>query len=242
MLSGKALTKSFGNHCVLRGVDAEVELGGITAVVGPSGSGKTTLLKALALLEPPDDGKVILDGVEYDFPLLQGRVLVPPYPRLTVVFQQLFTWPHLTLRENIALPLRTLGRDPDGKQVRELITLFDMEDYLDRYPNQVSLGQRQRAALVRALALGPQYLLLDEVTSALDIEQVGVVLAHLQRLREQGVGILLVTHLIGFARRAADRVIFLDDGAVLEAGGPKILEHPSHPRLRKFLTMLQAAS
>lgn len=236
MLEGKGIHKLFGEYEVLKGIDIAVVPGKITALIGPSGSGKTTLLHALSMLEPPSSGTIILDDVAYDYPEVGNREVPNPWPKVMVVFQQLFLWPHLTLRENILLPLHN-SRVDSREIVEDLTRVFDMAEFLDRYPNQVSLGQRQRAALVRALALQPKYLLLDEITSALDMEQVRNVLEHLQKLRSSGVGILLATHFIGFARTAADRVVILQNGAVLESGGPEILENPSEERTKEFLSI-----
>lgn len=242
MLTARNITKTLGGNCILRGVDVSVAPGQITAVIGPSGSGKSTLLRALSLLDPPDSGTVTIDETTYDFPLREGEPFTPPWPKLTVVFQQLFLWPHLTVRQNIALPVRNTGDPEQGRLVDELIELFQIGDFADRYPNEVSLGQRQRGAIARALALKPKYLLLDEITSALDIEYVAAMLNHLKRLRDQGTSILVITHYIGFARRSADRVMFVEKGQVLEEGSPEVLSTPKTDRLARFLSLVDAAS
>lgn len=240
MLVGRDIEKTYGAKRVLRGVDVSVAPGQIAALIGPSGSGKSTLLRALALLDPPDRGDITVDAQGYSFPRKNG--FTPPWPALTIVFQQLFLWPHLTIRQNISLP-RGNGTAHDGDlSVRELFDLMEIEEFADRYPNQVSLGQRQRAAIARALALRPKYLLLDEITSALDVEHVSKLLNHLKTLRERGTGILLITHLIGFAKRAADQIIFMENGAVVEAGGAEILSAPESKRLSKFLSLVDTAS
>ncbi|MBL3676823.1 MAG: amino acid ABC transporter ATP-binding protein [Alphaproteobacteria bacterium] len=224
-LEARGVHKSLGGQAVLRGVDIVIEPGQITCLIGPSGCGKTTLLRALAFLDPPDAGAVTLDGAP------PAR---PPWPDVTAVFQSLFLWPHLTLRENIMLPARR--RNPNAQaDMRGLAALLDMEHFLDKHPNQASGGQRQRAALARALILGPRYVLLDEITSALDLEQSAKILTKLTHLRERGMGVLLITHALAFARRAADRVVFMDAGRVAEAGGPGILDRPATPRLAAFL-------
>lgn len=241
MLVGRDITKSFGTKSVLHGIDITVEPGQITAIIGPSGSGKSTLLRALSLLEPPDHGGVIVDDAQYSFPLKKGQEIRNPWPKVTLVFQQLFLWPHLTLMRNVTLPLQRNGNGTSADHVEGLINLFDLSEIMDRYPNEVSVGQRQKAALVRALALRPKYLLLDEITSALDVEHVSRVLEHLQQLQTQGIGILLVTHLIGFARSAAHQVVFMEDGKVVESGGPSLLVSPSSERLAKFLSLVNMA-
>jgi ABC-type polar amino acid transport system ATPase subunit len=238
MLEAESLSKSYGRRLILDDIGFQVRPGEITAIIGPSGGGKTTLLRLLAFLEPPDQGVIAVAGQRHVFP---SRVPPPaPWPDLTVVFQQLFLWPHLTLRENICLPQR---RDPVARALSDhLIEVFSLSEAADKYPNQASLGQRQRAAFIRAVGLRPTYLLLDEVTSALDVEHVALVLAELDRLRAEGMGILLVTHLIGFAAESADQVVFLANGRVGEKGTANILKAPATERLSKFLSLVRAAS
>jgi len=237
MLIGENITKTCPGAIALSGVSVTVKPGRVTAVIGPSGSGKTTLIRSLALLDPPDSGRITIDGQRFEYPA-SGPSLLPPWPRVTVVFQQLFLWPHLTLRENIVLPLRLRGNPATG--LPEMVELFGMADFIDRYPNEVSVGQRQRAALARAAILNPTYILLDEITSALDIEQTGVITRYLVSLRDRGIGLLLVTHLIGFARRLltrreGDELLFLENGKVVASGGIDLLTSTDHPRLREFL-------
>jgi len=241
MLRGVELWKSFGNQQIIKNVNLQLDPGQISVIIGPSGSGKTTLLKMMALLEHPDSGRIDIDDTSYTFPLKRGQTLTPPWPKVTVVFQQLFLWPHLTLIENITLPLKLRGLD-SGQNIQQLIQLFGMESFINRYPNQASLGQRQRAALVRALVLQPEYILLDEITSSLDVEQVAIILGHLRELANKGIGILTVTHLLHFAREAADRIIFLDGGQVIESGGKELLVSPKQERVQKFLSVIEAAS
>lgn len=241
MLKAYAINKSYGNTKILKDVDITVEPGEITVLIGPSGSGKTTLLKCLSLLEHPDQGTISLDGIHYNFPIPKNKQIKLPYPNLTVVFQQLFLWPHLTLRQNIILPIKKQLHKHNHDYLNELIELFDMVEFIDRYPNEVSLGQKQRTALVRALVLKPSYILLDEITSALDVEQVSKVLSHLQTLCQMGIGILIITHLIGFARRAGHNIVFLDKGKVLEAGGKEVIDSPKNGRLNQFLSVIESA-
>lgn len=240
MIIAKGISKSYGQTSILRNVDVEVHPGEITVVIGPSGSGKSTMLRALSLLDPPDAGSITIDDRIFGFPSRNGVALAPPWPSVTVVFQQLFLWPHLTLRQNIELPATENG-GLHREDIQELVEEFELEHFIGRYPNEVSLGQRQRAALVRAIALKPRYLLLDEITSALDIEHVSKVLNCLDRLQKENTGILVITHLIGFARRSADRVVFLENGQVLASGGPSLLVSPENQRLRKFLSLVESA-
>lgn len=240
-LQGINVRKSFGSAPVLHGVDIEIHPGTITTVIGPSGSGKSTLLRSLALLDPPTSGEVVLDGERIVFP--RGKPIPVKYvwPRLTVVFQQLFLWPHLTIRQNALLPLRSRQIDNPEDRVECVIQSFGIASFADRYPNQVSIGQRQLGAIARALALEPRYLLLDEITSALDVEYVAMILETLQRQRSEGVAILLVSHLIDFARKSADQIVFLDEGVVAERGASTILDEPETDRLKRFLGLVLEA-
>jgi cystine transport system ATP-binding protein len=240
MLKADRITKKYNGKIILNDVSLSVQPGQITALIGPSGSGKTTLLKSLALLDYPNYGTISLDDATYNFPLVKRQEIKPPWPHVTIVFQQHFLWPHLTLRQNIMLPLIRKGTFV-RKQAESLIESLGLTEFCDRYPNEASLGQRQRTALARALVLEPSYILLDEVTSSLDVEQVSVILSHLQLLRERNIGILIITHLIGFASRAADQIVFLDQGEVLETGGVELLRSPKHERVRKFLSVIESA-
>ena len=242
MLTANGLTKSFGDTLALDDVNVSISPGRITVVIGPSGSGKTTLLRAVSLLDPPKRGEIVLEGTTYTFPLGSLPPCKPPWPKLTVVFQQLFLWPHLTLRQNILLPVNLRGGDTSS--LNELLDLFRMTDFVDRYPNEVSIGQRQRAALARAVMLNPAYILLDEITSALDIEQTSIIMNYLLSLRDRGIGLLVVTHLIGFARRLltrqeGDHIVFLDKGRVLESGGIEVLKSPRNERAIQFLAAIE---
>lgn len=251
MLIAEGVNKTLGRNKVLHDVSIAIKPGEITALLGPSGSGKSTLLRALSLLEPPDSGIVRLDDMSYTFPAgakQKARHSVSPWPDLTVVFQQLFLWPHLTIRRNVMIGLEGkseatwANKASDRQFVDELLEVFELTNLADRFPNEISTGQKQRAALVRALALRPKYLLLDEITSALDIEHIAKVLDYLKRLRSDGTGILIITHLIGFARSAADQVVFMEGGRVLEQGDGRLLTHPRSERLIQFLSLVETAS
>jgi ABC-type polar amino acid transport system ATPase subunit len=241
MLIGKKIRKSFNSSEVLCGVNIEIHAGRISVLIGPSGGGKTTLIRALSFLDYPSHGEIIFNEQSYHFPLQNNNSIRPPWPDLTVVFQQHFLWPHLTLRNNILLPLK--GRPKSRHTVDELIRIFEMSEFIDRYPNEASIGQRQRAALARAFALEPKCILLDEITSALDVEQTDAVIRHLLTLRNQGIGMLVVTHLLAFAeglvsRNEGDRVYFMDRGEIIASGGREFFEKQTNPRVAKFISSM----
>jgi polar amino acid transport system ATP-binding protein len=240
-LTADQISFGYNDRNIFENVSLTVAASSITALLGPSGTGKTTLLKCLAMLEMPQQGKITIDDKLYAFPLTPDRSAPQPWPELTVVFQQLFLWPHMTLRQNILLPVKHRDAAEVQAKLAELVELFGMKEFLDRYPNETSRGQQQRVALARALMLKPRYILCDEITSALDVEQVGKVLECLNLVRDQGVGILLITHQLGFARRSCDEVVFMDGGKIVEQGGKQHLLQPQTERFAQFLKMVEAA-
>ena len=233
----KGLTKLFGQLAVLRGIDCTIKASEVVCVIGPSGSGKSTFLRCLNGLEDASGGEVLVHGVSVhdnktDVDKLRSEI--------GMVFQRFNLFPHKTVLENITLaPTKVRGLTSAQARTRacELLAKVGLESKIDAYPNQLSGGQQQRVAIARALAMQPRIMLFDEPTSALDPEMVGEVLAVMQSLAEEGMTMVVVTHEMGFARQVADRVIFIDEGLIVEQGLPAdIFDHPQEERTRKFLS------
>ena len=235
-LSLRGITKSFGDHTVLDGVSLNIEQGQVVSLIGPSGSGKSTLLRCINLLEPVDDGAVFLDGEDISVPGLDANVV---RRRIGMVFQSYNLFPHMSVMRNITLsPVRAMGMDPAAAEERAigLLERFGLADKAGSYPDQLSGGQQQRVAIVRALAVEPEVLLLDEITSALDPELVGEVLDVVRELKSSGMTLVLATHEMGFARDTSDVIVMLDAGRVIEQGHPReVLVSPRTDRARQFL-------
>ena len=238
----RGVTKAYGEAEVLRGIDLAVREHGAVALIGASGSGKSTLLRCVDLLEPIDDGDVLLDGEVVTDPSVDP---VAVRRRLGMVFQAFNLFPHLTAMENVALaPVRAqrLGREEARARAAELLARFGLAGREGARPDDLSGGQQQRVAIARALATQPRALLLDEITSALDPELVGEVLEVVRDLKAQGTTMLLATHEMGFARDVADEVCFLHEGRILERGAPAaVLGEPERPETQRFLRRLLAA-
>jgi ABC-type polar amino acid transport system ATPase subunit len=248
LIAVERLVKRYGANAVLDDVNLEVKAGQVLVVIGPSGSGKSTLLRCLAALEPIQRGAIRIDGLlaargEEEQGGGPDRASIRRLrEKVGMVFQQFNLFPHLTVMENITLaPRRVLGMTPDGaeKMAIDLLQRVGLEDKRDVHPERLSGGQQQRAAIARALAMHPQVMLFDEVTSALDPELVGEVLRTMRQLAEQGMTMLVVTHEMGFARDVADDVIFMDNGKIVERSPPaQIFEQPQEARTRAFLERL----
>jgi polar amino acid transport system ATP-binding protein len=241
VLEIRGVTKAYGEHAVLRGVDLEVSEHRAVALIGASGSGKSTLLRCVDLLEEIDDGDVLLDGEVITDPSVDP---VRVRRRLGMVFQAFNLFPHLTVLENVTLaPVRAHGitRERATAQASELLARFGLAGREHDRPERLSGGQQQRVAIIRALATGPRALLLDEVTSALDPELVGEVLELIRELKSEGMTMVIATHEMAFARDVADEVCFLHDGAIVERGAPaQVLGAPQHPQTQRFLRRLAA--
>ena len=237
MIETVDLVKSFGRVKVLRGITESIEKGEAVSIIGPSGGGKSTFLRCLNLLETPDSGDVVFEGVT----LNRKGVPVDQYrQRMGMVFQHFNVFPHMTVLENITMApvlLKKKTKRQALEQAEALLARVGLYDKKDEYPRRLSGGQKQRLAIVRALGMEPEIMLFDEPTSALDPEMVGEVLSVILSLVESGMTSIIVTHEMGFAREVSDRVLFMDEGRIVEQGPPaELIAHPQNPRTQEFLS------
>ena len=236
MIEIKGLRKSFGKDEVLKGIDLSIDEKEVVVIIGPSGSGKSTLLRCMNHLEEPTAGEVIVDGITLSSEANINKVR----EEVGMVFQRFNLFPHMTVLENIMLaPLkvRHTARGEAEQTARALLTRVGLAEKADAYPDNLSGGQQQRVAIARALAMHPKVMLFDEPTSALDPEMVGEVLDVMRSLAEEGMTMVIVTHEMGFAREVGDRLLFVDDGHIIESGVPReVFEHPQEERTRSFLS------
>ena len=236
MIDVKHLSKSFDNHSVLKDISEHIYPGEKVVIIGPSGSGKSTFLRCMNLLENPTEGVITFNGAEITDPKADINAI---RREMGMVFQHFNLFPNMTIRKNITLaPVRTglMTQEEADKTALALLRRVGLEDKADAYPNQVSGGQKQRIAIVRALAMKPKVLLFDEPTSALDPEMVGEVLEVMKELANEGMTMVVVTHEMGFAREVATRVLFMDEGRIVEQGTPEeIFGNPQCERLKTFL-------
>ena len=235
MIETRDLKKNFGDLVVLRGITQTIKKGEKVVIIGPSGSGKSTYLRCLNLLETPDSGEIYIDGVN----ILDKKININTIrQKMGMVFQHFNLFPHLTVLENITLAPVTLKLKTKEQAIEDAYRLLDkigLRDKANVYPSTLSGGQKQRIAIVRSLAMDPEVILFDEPTSALDPEMVGEVLAVMEQLAEDGMTMVVVTHEMGFARKVADRVLFMYDGIVLEEGTPEeIFGNPKNERTKQF--------
>jgi polar amino acid transport system ATP-binding protein len=238
-VSVKGLFKSFGSLDVLKGIDLDVAEGEVLCIIGPSGSGKSTFLRCLNLLEKPNAGSIQIEGVEL---LDQHTNINRVRQRIGMVFQQFNLFQHLTVKKNIMLApvdLKVLDKAAAEKRAFELLARVGLSGKADNYPRELSGGQQQRVAIARALAMNPSIMLFDEPTSALDPEMIGEVLSVMKELARTGMTMLCVTHEIPFAREVANRIIFIDDGRIVESGSPEqLFNHPEKERTKHFLSLV----
>ena len=239
MIVTKKLKKAFDQHVVLNGIDAVIEKGEKVVVIGPSGSGKSTFLRCLNLLEIPTEGEIWFEGINItDKKADINKIRC----KMGMVFQQFNLFPHLSVLENITLAPVKLGlmtREQAEKKAYELLQRIGLTEKAKAYPNQLSGGQKQRIAIIRALAMNPDVMLFDEPTSALDPEMVGEVLDLMAQLADEGMTMVVVTHEMRFAKKVATRVLFIDEGKIVEENTLEdFFENPKHPRLQEFLSKI----
>ena len=251
LLRLRSITKSFGSVEVLHGVELDVERGEVVCIIGPSGSGKSTLLRCVNFIAPPTTGSVVFDGHEYQPPQehrwlpwlgrAERRRLIRLRAEIGMVFQHFNVFPHLTAVHNVTLGLRRtrgLSRSAADTRARQELANVGLADKADEYPARLSGGQKQRVAIARALSLDPKLMLFDEATSSLDPELVAGILDVMRSLAAAGMTMLVVTHEMHFAMDVADRIVFMDDGRIVESGSPQSFRSPSEPRTRAFLNAL----
>jgi polar amino acid transport system ATP-binding protein len=235
-ISLRGVHKSFGANSVLKGIDLDIAEGTVVSLIGPSGSGKSTLLRCINLLEPIDDGEIFLDDIDISIPGFDANLV---RRRIGMVFQNFNLFPHMSVQDNITLsPIRTLGANKALARTKavELLERFGLGDKVNAFPDQLSGGQQQRVAIIRALAIEPEVLLLDEITSSLDPELVSEVLDVVRELKTSGMTLVLATHEMGFARDISDLVCMLDGGHIIEQGQPdQVFSAPKSERAQQFL-------
>ncbi len=237
VISVSGLEKSFGKISVLRGIDYEIKKGEVICVIGPSGSGKSTFLRCLNLLEEPTGGHILFDGVDITDPKTN---INEHRQKMGMVFQQFNLFPHMTILKNLTFAPVKLGKmtkEAAEEKAMALLSRVGLADRADAYPSQLSGGQKQRIAIVRALCMEPEVMLFDEPTSALDPEMVGEVLDLMKELAKEGMTMVVVTHEMGFAREVGTKVVFIDQGIIMEEGEPdEFFKNPKSPRLVEFLS------
>ncbi|MFC1511623.1 ATP-binding cassette domain-containing protein [Candidatus Latescibacterota bacterium] len=224
--------RQYEKNKVLSNINCSIPTDAIVVVMGPSGAGKSTLLRLLSFIELPDRGtiRLTMNGDVFDSVKEQK-----PWPRVTCVFQGKFLWPHMTLLQNIRLPVAAAGHEDVNERVEQVISLFQMSDFIHRFPNEVSGGQAQRVALARALALRPELVLIDEPHTGLDLQQQYILNEHLLVLRESGVGLIIATHSLEFVRRYADRVVIIENGTIPAVSSKEEFMHPDSDYLKRAI-------
>lgn len=236
MIKVKNLHKTFGTNQVLKGINTEIKKGEVVVVIGPSGSGKSTFLRCLNLLEEPTSGNIYFKGTDITD---KKNDIYQMWEKLGMVFQNFNLFPNLTVMDNITLSpikVKKMSKEDARKIGEKLLTDVGLPDKAKAYPQSLSGGQMQRIAIARALAMQPEVMLFDEPTSALDPEMVGEVLSVMQRLAQEGMTMVIVTHEMGFAKEVGDRVLFMDQGVIMEEGTPaQIFDAPQNPRTIDFL-------
>ncbi|MEC0090772.1 amino acid ABC transporter ATP-binding protein [Paenibacillus macquariensis] len=237
MITVKDLHKSYGNIEILKGIDLDISKGEVVVVIGPSGSGKSTFLRCLNLLEQPTSGEILFEGESITAP---KHDINSTREKMGMVFQNFNLFPHKTVGQNIMIAPRTVKKQSASEVeviANKLLQTVGLSDKKDVFPNQLSGGQKQRIAIARALAMQPHVMLFDEPTSALDPEMVGEVLEVMKKLAHEGMTMVIVTHEMGFAREVGDRILFMDEGRIMEQGSPEeVFNNPKNIRTKEFLS------
>ncbi|MET1248715.1 amino acid ABC transporter ATP-binding protein [Sporolactobacillus sp. STCC-11] len=237
MIKAEHIVKNFGSIKVLKDVSLQINQGEVVVVIGPSGSGKSTFLRCINLLERPTSGTVMVD--EHNMTAMKPKQVIKVREKVGMVFQHFYLFPHKTVLENLIyapMKVKGLSKDDAVKKAEQLLKKVGLFEKKDQYPNKLSGGQKQRVAIARALAMEPDYMLFDEPTSALDPEMVKEVLDVIQSLAESGMTMVIVTHEMGFAKQVANKVVFMDDGRILESNTPEaFFSNPSTERAQDFL-------
>ena len=233
MIEALNISKYYSNKEILNNLNFNLDTKSITILFGPSGSGKTTLLRCLSLLDYPEKGQLNIFNNSYDFDS-KLKKNIQPNPKINLVYQQLYLYPHLTNKENILIAIDDFNSNKQ-ELFKSLIKLLEIENVLDNYPNQSSLGQKQRVAIARVLILEPEYILFDEITSALDIVQTNNIIHLIKSLKNKGIGSLLVTHNMYVIENLADELMYIENGQLIEFGSSDILKNPKTNQLKNFL-------
>lgn len=235
MIEAFNITKKYGEKVILTVNSLSLSGGELSALLGPNGSGKSTLLRCLSFIELPDSGSIKFNDLSYEYPFTDIN-LYKVWPDISLVFQQFFLWPHLSVRENLLLPLKKRFPENYPEELDKVVDLFDIDRLLSMYPTKISVGQKQTVALAKAISLKPKLLLLDEVTSALDNQNALKISQILKTVKDQGTAVLMVTHSINFAIRCADSYIVLENGEIVENQPISSILTPTSDFLSKSLT------
>jgi len=238
MFSARNIWKHYEARPIVNGISFDVLPGSITGIVGPNGAGKSTLLRCLTMLDLPDRGQITVDGTEYSFPAISREPRLKPWPSISAVLQDVYLWPHLTVRKNLSLSLRDLDATQRELSVSSVIDSLGLGPIQSQTAGRISGGERQRVAIGRALLLRTRYLFLDEPTSSLDVRSISKLSTSIRELARRGVGVTIVSHLFGFLRDTVQRIVYIEDGQIVESGGIHLLESPDTAQMKEFIACI----